>query len=214
MEWYNILSVIRKRLIKKRPTAHYITVNHQIRVPEVRVLNERGEMVGVMPTSQALAQAQAEQKDLVLVTEKAQPPITKIIELAKYKYQLQQRESENRKKSRTQDLKELQFSPFIGEGDLQTKLKRAHEFLGRGDKVRLTVDFKKGRQITKKEFGYELLQRIFRETAEVATVELQPQMIGKKLIAQLMPVKKAKVKTVSSESRVEDNHANSETENP
>ncbi len=211
MEWYNTMSVIRKRLIKKRPTALYITVNHHIRFPEVRVLSERGDMVGIMPTSQALAQAQAESKDLVLVTEKSQPPIVKIIELAKYKYQLQQRESENRKKSRTQDLKELQFSPFIGEADLQTKLKRVFEFIERGDKVRLTVDFKKGRQITKKEYGFELLQRVFALTSEVAVVEIQPQFMGKKLIAQLMPAKKTKSKTVASEAKTEDTHAKSET---
>ncbi len=139
--------------------------------------------------------AQAENKDVVLVTEKAQPPIVKVIELAKFKYQLQQKASENRKKAKTQEIKELQFSPFIGEGDLQTKLRRVFEFLDHGDKVRLVVDFKKGRQITKKEFGYDLLNRIFSETQEVAVIEIQPQLMGKKLMAQLNPIKKAKVKS-------------------
>jgi translation initiation factor IF-3 len=151
-------------------------------------------MIGIMPIHEALAAAQAEDKDLVLVTESAQPPIAKIIELAKHKYQLQQKAAENRKKNKAQEIKELQFTPFIGEGDLQTKLKRVFEFLNHGDKVRLTVDFRRGRQITKKEFGFEVLNKIFAATADIATVEMQPQFVGKKLITQLMPVKKSKVK--------------------
>ena len=182
--------MIRKRIIKRRQPQVFVKANHQIRFPEVRVLDERGEMVGVMATAQAQNLANNEGKDLVLVTEKAQPPIVKIIELAKFKYQQQQRDAENRKKAKGPELKEMQFSPFIGEGDLQTKLKRVLEFLNRGDKVRLTVDFKGGRQLTKKEFGYEVLEKIFTATADIATVETQPQFQGKKLIAQLMPVKK------------------------
>jgi translation initiation factor IF-3 len=199
--------VIRKRFIKRPTRQLAFKANHQIRFPEVRVLSEHGEMVGIMPTSEALRQAQDQNKDLVLVTEKAKPPIVKIIELAKYKYQLQQRESENRKKSRVQDIKELQFSPFIGEGDLQVRLRRIDEFLTRGDKVRLIVDFKKGRQMSKQEFGHDLLKRIFEVTGDAAVVEIQPQLIGKKLMAQLMPNKKAK-------SKVKDTNEKNQTENP
>ncbi|HYD34523.1 MAG TPA: translation initiation factor IF-3 [Vitreimonas sp.] len=186
--------MIRKRIIKRRQPTIFVKANHQIRFPEVRVLDERGEMLGVMPTRQAQDIALTEGKDLVLVTEKAQPPIVKVIDLAKFKYQQQQKEAENRKKAKGPELKELQFSPFIGEGDLQTKLKRVFEFLNRGDKVRLTVDFKSGRQMSKKEFGYEVLKKIFEATSEVATIETQPQFQGKKLTAQLMPAKKQKPK--------------------
>jgi translation initiation factor IF-3 len=182
--------VIRKRIVKRQNTNIFVKANQNIRFPEVRVLSERGDMVGIMSTSQALQQAQQEDKDLVLVTEKSNPPIVKIIDLAKHKYQLQQKQAENRKKAKSQDIKEIQFSPFIGEADFQTKLKRITEFLTKGDKVRVVVDFKKGRQITKKEFGYEILQKVFSATQELATTEIQPQLIGKKLMAQLMPVKK------------------------
>jgi translation initiation factor IF-3 len=167
-----------------------VKANHAIRVPQVRVLSERGEMIGVMATSEAMSRAQAEQKDLVMVTEKALPPIVKIIDLAKYKYQLQQKQAEGRKKARTQKTKEIVFTPFIGEADFQTRLKRIFEFLDRGDKVRLTVDFKSGRQATKKEFGFETLQRVFDATAEQAIIEIKPQAMGKKIMAQIMPVKK------------------------
>lgn len=182
--------MIRKRFIKRRVPTVFIKANHQIRFPEVRVLDERGEMLGIMPISQALTEAQTAGKDLVLVTEKAEPPITKIIDLAKYKYQVQQREAENRKKSKSQDLKEMHFSPFIGEGDFQTKLRRIVEFLTRGDKVRLTIEFRNPRQLAKKDFGYEILKNVFSATAEISTIELQPQFQGKKLVAQLMPSKK------------------------
>jgi translation initiation factor IF-3 len=184
--------VIRKRIVKRRQPNISVTANYQIRVTEVRVLDERGEMVGVMPTSEALQRARELEKDLVLVTEKSNPPVAKIIDLAKYKYQQQQRDADNRKKARTVDIKEVQFSPFIGEGDLQTKLRRVHEFLGRGDKVRLVVDFKRGRAITKKEFGFEILNQIFAATAEEASVEMAPSWQGKKLITQLSPGKKSK----------------------
>ena len=160
-----------------------------IQVPELRVLTEMGEMVGVMPTREALQRARDEGKDLVLVTETAKPPIAKIINLAKYRYQMQQKRAEGRKKSKAQEIKEVRFTPFIGEGDFQTRLKRIVEFLKKGDKVRLTLEFR-GRTITKQEFGREHFDRVIAETAEIATVEIAPKMLGKKLLAQLMPSKK------------------------
>lgn len=191
--------MIRKRIVKRQPTV-FVKANHAIRVPQVRVLSEYGEMIGVMTTSEAMGRAQAEEKDLVMVTEKAEPPIVKIIDLAKFKYQLQQREAEGRKKARTQKTKEIVFTPFIGEADFQTRLKRIYEFLERGDKVRLTVDFKSGRQATKKEFGFETLQRVFDATAELAVVEIRPQAMGKKIMAQIMPIKKGKKQEKNHES--------------
>lgn len=166
-----------------------VTANHMIRFPEVRVLAERGEALGVMSTSEALQRARDEEKDLVLVTDKANPPIAKIIELAKYKYQLQQKEAESRKKARSQETKEVRFTPFIGEGDFQTKLRKVTEYLEKGDKVRLSMEFR-GRLITKKEFGDEVLQKVFAATSDIATIEIAPQLMGKKIMAQLMPAKK------------------------
>jgi translation initiation factor IF-3 len=166
-----------------------VTANNNIQVPEVRVLNEIGEMIGVMPTREALQKAREEDKDLILVTENAQPPIAKIISLSKYRYQLQQKKAEGRKKAKTQDIKEVRFTPFMGEGDFQTRLRRVVEFLKKGDKVRLTLEFK-GRTITKQEFGREQFDKVFAETAEIASIEIHPKLLGKKMMAQLMPVKK------------------------
>ena len=160
--------------------------NSQVRFPEVRVLTEHGESVGIMPSKEAFYQAKEEGKDLVLITEKAKPPIVKIIELSKYKYQLKKKEADNRKKSKNQDLKELRFTPRMGEGDFQTRLKRVVEFLEKGHKVKLSLLFK-GRQIAYKDAGYELFARVFSETEEISKVEIEPKIIGRKLIAQLAP---------------------------
>ncbi len=154
-------------------------------------------MIGVMPTTEAVSKARSENKDLVLVTENAKPPIVKIIDSAKYKYQLQQKKAEGRKKAKKQDLKEVRFTPFMGEGDFQARLKKVLNFLDKGDKVRLSLQFK-GRAITKKEFGFELFARITEAAQELATVEMEPKMMGKKLIAQLQPIpKKAKQEQVA-----------------
>lgn len=166
-----------------------IAVNEYIRATEVRVLTEQREMLGIMTKEEALAKARAAEKDLVLINEKAQPPIVKIIDLAKYKYQEQQREAKNRKTAKSQDLKEVRFSPFMGEGDFIARLNKVKKFLEKGDKVRLSLMFK-GRAITKKEFGYEVFTRVISETADIASVEVEPKMLGKKLMAQLMPSKK------------------------
>jgi translation initiation factor IF-3 len=181
--------MIRKKPFQRPQQQFRVTANHNIRVPELRVLTDIGEMIGVMSTQEALEKARIAGKDLVMVTETAQPPIAKIIDLAKYRYQLQQKQAEGRKKSKAQDIKEIRFSPFIGEGDFQTRLKKIVEFLKKGDKVRMTLEFR-GRAITKQEFGREHFDRVFAETAELATVEIQPKMLGKKMMAQLMPIKK------------------------
>jgi translation initiation factor IF-3 len=164
----------------------FIKANHHIRYPKVRVLTEKGDTIGIMSSAEALKKAQEAENDLVLVTDQAKPPVVKIIELSKYKYQLQQKQSANRKSARTQELKELRFSPFMAEGDFESRMKRVVEFLEDGDKVRLSLLFK-GRQITKKEFGFELFDKIIERTKEIAIVEMEPKMMGRKLIAQLSP---------------------------
>lgn len=172
----------------RQSSSRFITANHHIRYPEVRVLTEYGDMLGVMPTSEALEKAQIAEKDLVLVTEGAKPPVVKIIDLAKYKYQLQQKKAEGRKKAKNQDIKEVRFTPFMGEGDFIARLNKVKKFLEKGDKVRLSLQFR-GRAITKKEFGFDLFNRVFEQTTEIGSTEIAPKMMGKKLIAQLMPIK-------------------------
>lgn len=167
----------------------YIVANHQIKFPEVRVLDDQGEMVGVMQPRKALELAQEQHKDLVLVTKEANPPVTKIIELSKFKYQQQRKEAKARKKNRAQDIKEIRFTMFMGEGDVEIRKKRITEFLEEGHKVRLSLQFK-GRQIAKKEFAYELFGQVINEIeeAELGKIEMEPKINGRKLIAQITPV--------------------------
>lgn len=178
-----------RRTFQKRNPWDGIVANHRIRFPEVRVLSDRGEQLGVMSIKEAQQRAFEADTDLVLVTEQAQPPVVKIIDLAKFKYQKQQKEAEGRKKAKKQDLKELRFTPFMGEADFEARLKKVVNFLEKGDKVRLSLQFK-GRAITKKEFGYDMINGIITRTEELADVEIEPKLMGNKLIAQLMPSKK------------------------
>ncbi len=176
--------------IRREPKA-FVIANHRIRATQVRVISDTGEALGVMDTRDALTLARQQEKDLVLVTEKADPPVAKIIELAKFKYQQQQREAESRKKARAQDIKEVRFTPFMGDSDFEARLNKVKQFLKKGDKVRLSLMFK-GRAITKKEFGFDMVKRVIEATAEVASIESEPRLMGNKLIAQLMPAKKSK----------------------
>ena len=177
--------MIRKKRHKRAPRFRF-TANGRIRASQVLVVDEEEGSLGVMPTSQAIKLAYAKDKDLVLVNEKQNPPVAKIIELSKYKYQLKQKQSASRKKAKAQSVKEVRFTPFMSEGDFQAREKKVRQFLEEGKKVKLSLAFK-GRQITKKEFGENIFAKIIQNTEEIAKVETEPKMIGKKLVAQLTP---------------------------
>ncbi len=181
--------MIRKKYNRHKRDNLFVKANANIRFPEVRVLTEHGEMLGIMSSREAFQEAMNAGKDLVLITEKSKPPVVKIIELSKFKYQLKKKEADNRKKSKIQDLKELRFSPVIGEGDYQTRLKQLKDFLTKGHKVKITLFFK-GRQVVYKEAGYEVFARIIQDTEDLARVEVEPRLVGKKLQAQLAPLSK------------------------
>lgn len=183
--------MIRKKYNKNRSEQIYVKANQQIRFDKVRVLNEYGESLGEMSSREAFEKAFAEESDLVLVTEKANPPVVKIIELSKYKYQLKKKTADTRKKSKAQETKELRFSPFIGEADWQVRNRKVREFLEKGNKVKLSLMFK-GRQIARKDLGYEVFNKIFESNADVGKISMEPKLIGKKLQAQLDPIGKKK----------------------
>jgi translation initiation factor IF-3 len=156
-----------------------------------------------MTREEAVERAKSEDKDVVLITQEATPPVAKIISFSKFKYQLDQKRAEGKKTSKKQEIKELRFRPFMGEGDFDYRMKKIFEYLNDGDKVRPYVEFK-GREITRKEFGFKLIDRIIERTAEIATVEIQPKLLGKKIFLQLMPVKKKVVKAEAAEEEIKD----------
>jgi len=189
-EQSNNLTVIRRYRPKTfRPTGPRIIANSRITASEVRVISDEGTQVGVLSTREALQMAYEQEKDLVLVNDSQKPPIAKIIAISKYKYQVQQKEAQSRKNAKAQEIKEVRFTPFMSDGDYQSRLKKVLEFLDNGDKVRLSLMYK-GRQITKQEFGQQMIAQVITDTEEVAVVEMPPKMLGRKLIAQLMPKKK------------------------
>lgn len=157
----------------------------------MRVIDEKGEQVGVLSTQAAIDLAKEREKDLILIAPQASPPVAKIIEESKYKYQQQQRKQEVRKASKASDIKEVRLSPFIATGDLESRIKRAKSFLEDGDKVRFLLRFK-GREITKKEFGENVMDKVIESLEEVSQVETAPKLQGKVLSMQLMPAKKKK----------------------
>lgn len=169
-----------------RRSKYRIKANRQVRYPKVRVIDEAGEMIDIMSSKQAYHLAKKKKKDLVLITDKAKPPVVKIIELSKYKYQLQQKRAKARKSNRAQQTKEVRFSMFMGDGDLKARINRVERFLKDGDKVRMSLLFK-GRQITKKKFAYELFAEVMQAVKDIAEIETNPRIQGRKLIALLRP---------------------------
>ena len=144
-----------------------------------------------MSRDEAIFKARQANLDLILVAEKAKPPVAKIIDFNKFKYQEQQKLKEGKKKDKTQDQKEIRFTPFIAQGDFKTRIDRSKEFLTDGHKVKMTVKFT-GRQITRKEFGFELLKKAVKQLAEFGTQQSEPKLQGKLLWITIAPLKQLK----------------------
>jgi translation initiation factor IF-3 len=158
-------------------------VNERIRVPEVRVIDENGENLGVLATDKAIAIAKEKSLDLVEVAPQVVPPVCKIVNFGKYYYQQEKRE---RKQQHRSKLKEIKFTIKIGEHDFQTKLNRVREFLSHGDMVRISIFFR-GREIIHASKGHELLHRVEEEVKDIARVDGQPMAKGKILQMMVVP---------------------------
>jgi translation initiation factor IF-3 len=151
-----------------------------IRIPQVRVVDEEGAQLGVMPTPQALAMAQERGLDLVEVAPMASPPVVKFLDFGQYKYELTKREKENKRRQRSVTFKEVRLSPKIGTGDFDTKVHRAIEFLEDGDRIKVTVRFR-GRELTHPELGRNMLQRFTERIKDHGVAERAPLLEGKSM---------------------------------
>jgi translation initiation factor IF-3 len=169
----------------------FYKINQYITAPELRVIGVDEKQIGVMSRDEALFKAQQLKLDLVLITEKAKPPIARIIDFNKFKYQVSQKEKQGKKKDKSADQKEVRFTPFIAQNDFETRIGKIKDFLAAGHKVKLTVKFT-GRQITRKDFGDEILKKAVQALIESGTQESQPKMQGKLLWTIISPLKKAK----------------------
>lgn len=165
----------------------FYRTNWQIRASSVRLINQKGKQIGVFSLTEARKKAQEEQLDLVEIAPKASPPVVKLIDFDKFKYQEAKKQKEERKKQ-AKGIKEIQATPFIGEQDLEVRLKRAERFLKKGYRVRLVVRFM-GRQITQKSYGYDLINKIAESISELGKLEEKPRLRGKRLIVFFKPIK-------------------------
>ena len=166
--------------------ANKVNINQRIRAREVRVIDSEGNQVGIIPTREALAAAADVGLDLVEVSPNADPPVCKIMDYGRYRYEQTKKKQEAKKKQSTFQLKEIKVRPKTGEHDLQTKIGHIKKFIGKKDKVKVTVIFR-GREITLSELGRKVLDRIIEETEEIAVVEQRPKFEGRILVMVLSP---------------------------
>ena len=163
-----------------------LAINEQIREKEIRVISNDGEQLGIMPTKEAQSMANSKNLDLVMISPNAQPPVCKIMDYGKYKYEQSKREKEAKKNQKVISVKEVKLRPNIEDHDFLTKAKNASKFLAVGDKVKVTIMFR-GREITHPELGQELCERFAEELAGVAKVEKPAKVEGRNMIMILAP---------------------------
>ncbi len=161
-------------------------VNEKIRAREVRLIGKDGEQVGVVSRDEALRVAEQADLDLVLVSPNAKPPVARVLDYGKYRYEQQKREKEQRRNQKTVNVKEIRLSPTIDDHDFNTKLRQGRTFVEKGDKVRVSIRFR-GRAITHKGIGREVLDRFAEGMEDVADIQTRAKMEGRNMFMLLTP---------------------------
>lgn len=164
-------------------------INEDITVPEVRLIGVDGEQIGIVPTREALAKAEAAEVDLVEIAPTAQPPVCRIMDYGKFKYREAKKQHEARLKLKQIQVKEVKFRPNTDDGDYQIKLRNLVRFLTEGDKAKVTLRFR-GREMAHQEFGVRLLERVRNDLEQVGVVEQFPRMEGRQMVMLIGPKKK------------------------
>ncbi len=164
-----------------------LNINDKIRAKEVRLISGEGEQVGIKPLNEALQHAEERGLDLVEVAPQAKPPVCKIMDYGKYKYEQQKKAKEAKKKQNVMNVKEVQMGVKIEDHDFNVKLKQARRFLNDKDKVKVRVKFR-GRELMHKELGYDLMDRLIEGTKDLGTVESRPKMEGRNMMMYLTPM--------------------------
>lgn len=180
----------------------YWRVNEKINAPKVRVIDAKGKQVGLVDRNKALALAKKAKLDLVEIAPKAKPPVVRIIEFGKFKYQEEKKLRKQRKGIKGGEIKEIRFSPFIGKADYDTRIERINEFLKEKDKVRVVVKFK-GKQMDSKQYGYDLLKKVVVNFGDEISVDMEPKFLGRHLIMVISPTVKRKNVEITKESKVQ-----------
>lgn len=168
-------------------------INREIRAPKVRVISQSGGQIGILSIKEAMQKAEEAGLDLVEIVPDANPPVCKIIDFGKYRYDQTKREKESKKSLHQIKVKEVKFKPNIDDHDLQTKLRQLKEFLDKGNKVKITCMFR-GREMIHPEIGHKLMEKVIAELHDVSEVEAPLKMFGRSLTVVLAPSAKKKSK--------------------
>jgi translation initiation factor IF-3 len=161
--------------------------NNRINSPEVQVIASSGENLGILNTNEAISMAKEEGLDLIEIAPNARPPVCKIIDIGKYKYNAQKKANQAKKKQKKIEVKEIKLRPVTETHDYQFKIKNAQKFISKGDKVKFTIRFK-GRELQHSHLGQELMDKIKVDMQEVGKVELDPRFDGKQIIMVIQPL--------------------------
>ena len=161
-------------------------INDEIRVPQVRRIDDAGEMIGVMSAREALIRAYDVGLDLVEISPNAVPPVCKILDYGKYKYEQQKKANEARKKQKVVEIKEIKVRPNIDDHDYEVKMKQMKSFIGEGDKVKVTLRFR-GREMAHQELGVKVLERIRNDLTELVKVEQMPKLENRQMVMVVAP---------------------------
>lgn len=178
-----------KTNIRRCSTIKKTEINEDIRDREVRLIDENGEQLGVVSIGEAMELADKREKDLVKIAPGAKPPVCKIMDYGKHKYEQAKREKDARKRQKTQQVKEIRLSLNIEENDIKTKAKNAAKFLSGGDKLKVSLRFR-GRQLGHTNLGYAVFEKFAKEIEEFGTMDARPKMEGRSMTTMFTPIKK------------------------
>lgn len=180
--------MIKKSKFKQQEKRYRL--NERIFAATLRVIDAESKQIGVLSKDEALRLAREQELDLVEIAPMAKPPVAKIIDYNKFQYQLAKKKQEEKKKAKTSETKEIRLGPFMSDNDLQVMIRRGREFLEDGDKIRLVVKFR-GRQITRSEFGRQIIQKVVAALSDISKVDREPKFEGRQMVA-LLSVEKGK----------------------
>ena len=175
------MSFHKQNYFQRRTKPRGPRTNEKIRATEVQVIASDGKNLGTLKTQEAINIAKQEGLDLIEISPNANPPVCKIIDIGKYKYDLQKKANKAKKKQKIINLKEIKLRPVTEIHDYNFKIKNAQRFLTKGDKVKFTVQFK-GREMQHTELGYELMKRIIQDTSSVGKIEVEPKFEGRQIV--------------------------------
>ena len=181
------MAEFRQNNFQKRTRDRGPKSNNRINSPEVQVIASNGENLGILNTNEAISMAKEEGLDLIEIAPNAKPPVCKIIDIGKYKYDAQKKANQAKKKQKKIEVKEIKLRPVTETHDYQFKIKNAQKFISKGDKVKFTIRFK-GRELQHSHLGKELMEKIKVDMQEVGKVELDPRFDGKQIIMVIQPL--------------------------